>query len=519
MMKIKKTISRAMVVFATILLFSVLNSSSGIHAEEILSDDVAASGMLRLTARDIGKTRNIRILPGKSVVLELPRAVRDVLIASPETVDAVIHTQTRIYLIGKKLGQTNAVFFSADGTRIMTLNIEVGGGKFYDLERVFKRIMPGTNIKIESIGNTILLTGAVKTPIEASRAGQIAKSYFAEFKETVSAGIGGKNGVSGQSSGKKTSKVDIINMLIVEAREQVMLQVKVVEMNREIIKQLGVDLNAAAEIGGTTFTLLSRTPFSALGKELFDSANVAGVGGTSSFLTPNGVAGQFGGSKVRLNSVLKAMERNGMTRMLAEPNLTAISGETARFHAGGEFPIPVSQEDNKISVEWKKFGVLLNFTPVVLSEGRISLQIKSEVSELSQEGSIEIGGLTLPGIATRNAESTVELPSGGSLMMAGLISQKTRQAVNGMPGLKNLPVLGTLFRSRDFVKQETELVILVTPYMVKPVAARKLTTPDVGYAPASDAKANLLGHFNRVYGRRARMPRGRQHGDYGFIVE
>ena len=170
-------------------------------------------------------------------------------------------------------------------------------------------------------------------------------------------------------------------------------------------------------------------------------------------------------------------------------------------------------------MEWKKFGVLLNFTPVVLSEGRISLQIKSEVSELSQEGAIQIGGITLPAIATRNAESTLELPSGGSMMMAGLISQKTRQAVNGLPGLKNLPVLVALFRSRDYVKQESELVILVTPYIVKPVSDRKLVTPDAGFAPASDAKANLLGHFNRVYGRRGKMPNGRQHGDYGFIVE
>ena len=258
---------------------------------------------------------------------------------------------------------------------------------------------------------------------------------------------------------------------------------------------------------------LSTTPFSALGKQVIDGGYVG-----SNYMA-NGLSTVGSYKHFDLTTGLKAMERNGLTRTLAEPNLTAISGETAKFHAGGEFPIPINEDDGKITVEWKKFGVLLNFTPVVMSEGRISMQIKSEVSELSSEGSVEIGYLTLPGISTRNAETTVELPSGGSLMMAGLISDNTRQAVNGLPGLKNLPILGTLFRSRDYVRQESELVILVTPYVVKPVAARKLVTSDVGYSPASDGKANLLGHINRVYGRRERLPKGGERGDYGFIVE
>ena len=504
MMKIKiknKLASPISLIAAGLLAMSVFMMPVGSQLQAAEPGVGSNASILRISSMDAKKgPKYVKIGLGKSMVLELPRPVRDVLVSNPKLMDAVVHTSNRVYLIGLKVGQANAFFFDRDGKQILTLEVSVEQD-MEPVKRLLSRLIPGSNINLESINDNVIMTGSVRTPAQSNRASDIVGRFIAK---------GGK---------EKEGAKRVVNMLAVEAREQVMLKVQVVEMNREIIKQLGVDLNAAANIGGTTFTLLSRTPFSALGKELFDSANVAGVGGTSSFFTPNGATARFGGGNTRLSSLLKAMERNGMTRILAEPNLTAISGETAKFHAGGEFPIPVSSEDNKISVEWKKFGVLLNFTPVVLSEGRISLQIKSEVSELSQEGSIEIGGLTLPGIATRNAESTVELPSGGSLMMAGLISTKTRQAVNGMPGLKNLPVLGSLFRSRDFVKQESELTILVTPYIVKPVSARKLKSADIGYAEASDAKANLLGHLNRIYGRRGRMPRGREHGDYGFIVE
>ena len=408
--------------------------------------------------------------------------------------DAVVHTSNRVYLIGLKVGQANAFFFDRDGKQILTLEVSVEQD-MEPVKRLLSRLIPGSNINLESINDNVIMTGSVRTPAQSNRASDIVGRFIAK---------GGK-----ETEGAKR----VVNMLAVEAREQVMLKVRVVEMNREIIKQLGVDLGAVASSGNLAYSLLSSTPFSALGKEVIEGGFLNGS------QMSNGANIVGGTNKFSVNAMIKAMERNGMTRTLAEPNLTAISGETAKFHAGGEFPIPVASDNNEISVEWKKFGVLLNFTPVVLSEGRISLQIKSEVSELSQEGAIQIGGITLPAIATRNAESTVELPSGGALMMAGLISSKTRQAMNGLPGLKNLPVLGALFRSRDYVKQESELTIIVTPYIVKPVSARKLKSADVGFAEASDAKANLLGHLNRIYGRRGRMPRGRQHGDYGFIVE
>jgi pilus assembly protein CpaC len=213
------------------------------------------------------------------------------------------------------------------------------------------------------------------------------------------------------------------------------------------------------------------------------------------------------------------LERAGLMRTLAEPNLTAISGEQAKFLAGGEFPIPVSQEDNKITVEYKPFGVNVAFKPVVLSEGRISLAISAEVSEISEEGAVSVGGISLKGLKVRRAETTLELPSGGTLAMAGLLSEDTRQSVEGVPGLKEMPVLGALFRSNDYRKRETELVILVTPYLATHAPKAELAQPDDGYLPESELKELFFGHINRVYGRPEAPSGGRYHGDFGFIIE
>jgi pilus assembly protein CpaC len=231
------------------------------------------------------------------------------------------------------------------------------------------------------------------------------------------------------------------------------------------------------------------------------------------------VTSQFAGNNVRMANALRALERDGLVRTLAEPNLTAVSGEAANFLAGGEFPIPVVDSDGKLTVMFKKFGVGLAFTPVVLSEGRISLKIDTEVSELTQDGAVVLSGFSIPALKTRTARSTVELPSGGSLAVAGLLSDQTRQNIDGFPGLKDVPVLGTLFRSRDYIKQETELVVIVTPYVVRPTARQNLARPDDGLAPASDLKANFLGHLNRIYGKGREMPTGGLKGEYGFIVE
>jgi pilus assembly protein CpaC len=243
--------------------------------------------------------------------------------------------------------------------------------------------------------------------------------------------------------------------------------------------------------------------------------------------TPSGVSQGVAGGGIqwmtganRVQTVLRALETDGLLHTLAEPNLTAISGETANFLAGGEFPIPVAQQLGTISVEFKKFGIGLAFTPVVMSEGRISLKVSTEVSELSNQGAVILSNITIPALKVRRAETTVELPSGGSLVMAGLLSDQSKQALSGYPGLKNLPILGALFSSRDFLKNESELVVLVTPYVVQPVAKQDLAQPDQGFGWASDVHADLLGQMNRIYGRDPeRAPVGKFDGDVGYIVE
>ena len=236
-----------------------------------------------------------------------------------------------------------------------------------------------------------------------------------------------------------------------------------------------------------------------------------------------------------VQSTLKALERVGLVHTLAEPNLTAISGESAKFLAGGEFPVPVSRDrDGNITVEFKQFGVGLSFTPVVLSKGRISLQISTEVSELTNAGALTLGGsttsdangntilsqgLTLPALAVRRAQTTVELPSGGSLAIGGLIQQQTKQSLDALPGMKDLPVLGALFRSRDFQNNESELVVTVSAYLVNPVSPTLLARPDDGYVVPTDLETMLLGRLNAVYGKDSKLPPEIPKNAIGYIVQ
>ncbi len=233
-----------------------------------------------------------------------------------------------------------------------------------------------------------------------------------------------------------------------------------------------------------------------------------------------------------VQATLRAMESAGIVRTLAEPNLTAISGESATFISGGEFPIPAGVTCQPTAgggigqciqtVTYKKFGISLNFTPVVLSEGRISLRVMTEVSEISSENALTggAGGTTIPSIKTRRAETTLEVPSGGSIAMAGLIQEQTKRAVNGIPGLDSLPVLGALFRSQDFINNQTELMVLVTPYVVRAVAQKELSRPDDGFAPASDSQSTLLAQINRIYGVAGRTEvAGSSPSNFGFIID
>ncbi len=441
-----------------------------------------SQSVLRLPANiALPASRTVTIGLNKSMIVELPRDVRDVLVSDPKKLDAVVHTGRRAYLIGVAVGQANVFFFAKDGQQMLTLEVRIER----DLSAVSKmlhRLLPGSNIKLEAVNDNVVLTGSVRNASDASRAADIAGRLVDD------------------EDNKK-----IVNMLNVESKEQVLLKVTVAELQRNVIKQLGVDLDVLLNGGSVNFAKLStlRFPF---------------TDGIQQSVAQSGLSWTSGAN--RAQAVIQALEQNNVLRTLAEPTLTAISGETASFLAGGEFPVPVSQDGDRISVEFKPFGIGLSFTPVVMSEGRISLAVSTEVSELTNEGAVTLAAITIPALKVRRANTTVELPSGGSIAIAGLISDETKQAMTGYPGLKNLPVLGALFRSRDFEKSETELVVLVTPYVVDPTSRSKLSRPDDGFAPASDAKTNLLGHMNRIYGRRPEdMPSGTYKGEYGFIIE
>jgi pilus assembly protein CpaC len=434
------------------------------------------------------KTRFLALGIGKSVIIDLPREAKDVLVADPKIANAVIRSAQRAYIIGAAVGQTNVVFFDADGQQMAAYDIAVKRD-LNGVRAALRQAFPG--IQIEGVGDSVILTGSASSPIEAQQAGEVATRL-----------VGGAD--------------KVVNSIVVRGRDQVMLKVTVAEVRRDIIKQLGVDLSATLNNGSTIVKFNNTNPFTANNSPLVPS---------------NGLGTQFG-SPLSVQAVLRAMESAGVVRTLAEPNLTAISGESATFISGGEFPIPTgvtcqSTTSGAIgncvqTVSYKKFGISLNFTPVVLTEGRISLRVMTEVSEVSSENSLTggAGGTTIPSIKTRRAETTLEIPSGGSIAMAGLIQEQTKQAVNGMPGVDSLPILGQLFRSQDFVSNQTELMVLVTPYVVRAVAQKELSRPDDGFAPASDSQSTLLAQISRVYGIAARIdPVGAYPANFGFIID
>ena len=428
---------------------------------------------------------------GKSIVIDLPREIKDVLVADPKVANAVVRSTQRAYIIGAAVGQTNIVFFDSTGAQIAAYDIAVKRD-LNGVRAALKQSLPNSDILIEGVGDGVVLSGTAASPIEAQQAADIAARL-----------VGGNE--------------KVVNSIAVRGRDQVMLKVTVAEVTRSIIKQLGIDLTANLNYGTAVVRFDNSNPLTALGRPL---------------VATNGTTTNFGSS---VTATLRAMESAGVVRTLAEPNLTAISGESATFIAGGEFPVPAGYSCDPVTrvcttqISFKKFGISLNFTPVVMTEGRISLRVMTEVSELSNDNSITLtqalGGnstnsLTIPSIKTRRAETTLEIPSGGSMAMAGLIAEQTKQAINGLPGLSQLPVLGTLFRSRDYVNNQTELMVLVTPYVVRAVAQKDLSRPDDGFAASSDPQADLLGSINRIYGVPGRVEKARNYrGTYGFITD
>ncbi len=435
--------------------------------------------------------------PSRALVLEVHRGrllrlagvASSVFVADPSIADVQVHSPGLVYLLGKRAGATTV--YAVDGQDRVLLRREVRvEHALTRLRSALREIVPEADIRAISVDGGIVLQGSVASPSEAEDVRRLAARFLGE-------------------------KEELINRLEVTAPTQVSLHVRVAEVSREVTRLFGINWDAAVSPGDFMFGLANGRAFNAGGPPFLRLADENGPAGA--------LAGRFSNGDIDINGLVDALEREGFLTVLAEPNLTALSGETAAFLAGGEFPIPVGVDNGDLEIEFKQFGVSLAFTPTVLSGGRISLRVRPEVSDLSENGAIVLQNIRVPALATRRADTTVELASGQSFAIGGLISSTTKSSLEKFPGLGDLPVLGPLFRSTRFQREESELVIIVTPYLVRP-AKQRLASPLDGMRQPSELERILQG---RLVGRRLAPGRGgnaiakapRLMGGAGFVIE
>jgi pilus assembly protein CpaC len=475
----------------------------------------AAEGVMKLKSSKA--TQRVKLGFNKSIVIDLPSDAYDILVANPAVADAVTRTSRRIYLFGKQVGETNIFVFGADGQQILSLDLaierDVAGLEVY-LEKYIK----GSDIKVELINDNVVLTGMVQTPLDSSRAAQLAEIFVTggeattgNFSTTAGGGAsGGDVDINNPDQQRRSSK--IVNLLSIIGEDQVTLKVTIAEVQRSVMKQLGVNMVAKSSGNGLTFGQVGTSAYG-LGKTLTDT-------GLTSLGLKSGAT--------TIDSYIQAMEQSGVLRTLAEPSLSAISGEQATFKVGGEFPMIVGfdKKDCTYEIERTEFGIGLEFMPVVLSAGRISLKVRTAVSEPTTQNSLTLdvcgnaSSVTIMGLRKRLADTTVELPSGGTMMIAGLVQDDFKSTASGIPGVSKIPVFGSLFRSKSYQRNETELVMLVTPYITRPTARNDMARPDDNLTPASDGAQMFLNKVNRVYGSaQTKLPNGRYHGVVGFIYK
>ena len=480
-------------------------SATGVQAQS----QTGAQNYLRVTEAYSSSPTLVRLGLDKSLVVDLPADAHDILVANPRVADAVTRTSRRIYLFGKEVGQTNVFVFDGKGKQIAALEIlierDIAG-----LEETIARLIPHSNVRAEMINDNVVLTGTVQTPSDAAKAVQMANVFVTGGEATQGNSRGGF-----RSLFSRRPESQIVNLLKIDGEDQVHLKVMIVELQRDIIKQLGIETSFSNPGGNES----DGFGFQALGRGAFQQTITPTTIGQNRIDIMNGLNS--------ISSQLSALESTGVMRTLAEPSLTAISGETAHFKAGGSYNIPEEIENDaetglpRVSFEKVDYGVSLSFTPTVLTEGRISLKLETEVQEPTAKGASTLRpDINFPGVRNRSASTTVELPSGGSMVIAGLLQDDVRQVVSGFPGLKNIPVFGALFRSREFVRNESEVMIVVTPYLVRPTARNKIVSPAKNFEPASDAAGNFMGRVNRVYGtKQGNLPKGRYTGSIGFILK
>lgn len=464
-----------------------------------------ASPVLTIGAAEASVARKVELTKGRSLIVDLPRDAKEVFVANPAVANAVVRSSRKLFLIGIENGATSIFVMDAEGRQIAALDVTIARD-INVLKQSLQQSLPSGRFDVKAVGDSIVLTGTVASASEAQQALDIANAFVG-----IAGAVGGIRGA-------------VINNITVRNKDQVMLRVTVVEVSRNVIKQFGIN---------TTGNWSALNP---IGNNFLTNETGFPLTGTSTPVN-NQLAASVTAGGFSLQTTLKAFERAGVSRILAEPTLTAISGESAKFTAGGEIPVPSNcsatssvaigtslNQSCTVTLVYKPYGVSLAFTPVVMAENRISIRVATDVVELDQQNSftyyLNNRPTPVPATTKRSSETTVELASGATMMTAGLIQQKNRAAISGLPGLMSLPILGALFRSRDYQRDETELMIMVTPYIAKPMEARQVQRPDDGFVDAPDGKAVLLGQINRVYGTVGGGTLGPAYrGRVGFIAD
>ncbi len=423
---------------------------------------IAAPAAAQPTAARPSETLNLSKGTGSIVRLSAPMS--DVFVANDTIADVQVRSSSQLYIFGKGSGETTVYATDKSGRVVYAANVRVGNNTG-SVDEMLRLAMPDASIQATPMNNLVLLTGTVASPSDVAEAQRLVQAYVG-------------------------TETQVVSRLRSATPLQVMLKVRIAEVNRSIMKKIGVNLLNSFNTGGFNFGVLQG---SGIYLPTAGTAPVAGVG-PQVIRSPVGTTLSAMGNLFGMNLLasLDLAQTDGLVTTLAEPNLTALSGETASFLAGGEFPIPVAQGNSAISIEYKQYGVGLAFTPIVLADGRISMRVRPEVSELSDAGSVKLGGYTVPALTTRRAETTVELGSGQSFMIAGLLQNHHSNGIEKAPFLGDLPILGNLFRSTNFQKNETELVIIITPYLVRPTS-NQLALPTDGYRVPTDGQRVLEG--------------------------
>ena len=454
----------------------------GALALSLAATAVSTSAAAQAPPSGYRPTREVFLSIGEGELISLPRNVTNIWTSNSDVADVHVNNPRQIGLFGRANGESTVIATAADGSVVYGAHVRVSQN-ISSVNEVLRQAMPGSDITVTHVGQVAVINGTVASPEDSEQAELLVRTVL-------------NPGISPAST--EGLRILPVNRLRVATPQQVMLQVRIVEVNRSFSRSVGVNLASfdptSGFVGGIAQGRLPGPQYTP-GGPLFTGVT-AGSAGTSVITgqspgTTLGLAGRLFG--LDLLSAVDLAENNGLATTLAQPSLTALSGETASFLAGGEFPIPISQSLGSVSIEYKSYGVGLAFTPTVLENGRISLRVRPEVSELSSEGSVRFNGFVVPALTTRRAETTVELGSGQSFMIGGLLRNVNNTTIDRAPGLGSLPIIGALFRSTSFRRAETELVIIVTPYLVQPVNANQIALPTDGYRSANDGERMLLG--------------------------